>query len=89
MVEYYITNTLGSDETYVHDPSAVVCSLHPEYFTIIPLHLTVETEGVDRGRTIVDHRRLREGNPTTKVCVDVDASKVEMSLEKIATFARS
>lgn len=89
MLEYYIANTLGNDETYVHDPSAVVCALHPEYFTIIPLHLTVETEGVDRGRTIVDHRRLREGNPSTKACVDVDASKVEMSLEKIATFAHS
>jgi purine nucleosidase len=89
MLEYYIANTLGIDETYAHDPSAVVCALNPEYFTIVPLHLTVETEGVDRGRTIVDHRRLREGNPTTKACIDVDAEKVEMTLEKIASFARS
>lgn len=89
MLEYYIANTLGSDETYVHDPSAVVCALHPEYFTIVPLPLTVETEGVDRGRTIVDHRRLREQNPATKACINVDAKRVEMSLEKIATFARS
>jgi purine nucleosidase len=83
MLDYYIANTLGTDETYIHDPSAVVCALHPEYFTILPLHLTVETEGVDRGRIVVDHRRLRDRNPATKVCLDVDAGLVERSLANI------
>ncbi len=87
MLEYYIAHTLGTDETYVHDPSAVICALHPEYFTIVPLCLTVETEGIDRGRTIVDHRRLTERNPFTKVCVDVNAHLVDSYLGTIAICA--
>ncbi len=83
MLDYYIANTLGADETYIHDPSAIVCALHPEYFTILPFHMTVETEGVDRGRTVVDHRRLRDRNPATKVCLDVDAGQVERNLANI------
>ena len=54
MLDYYIDNTLGMDETYVHDPSAVIASLHPEYYSFLPLPLTVETEGLDRGRVVVD-----------------------------------
>ncbi len=83
MLQYYIKNTLGTDETYIHDPSAVICALHPEFFTILPFYLTVETEGEDRGRTLVDHTRLREKNPTTKVCIDVDAAKVEENLGQV------
>jgi purine nucleosidase len=83
MLQYYIKNTLGTDETYIHDPSAVICALHPEFFTILPLYLTVETEGEDRGRTLVDHTRLRDTNPSTKVCIDVESLKVEGSLELI------
>ncbi len=87
MLEYYINNTLGSDETYIHDPSAVICAIHPEFFTILPLYLTVETDGQDRGRTLVDHDKIRERDPSTKVCVDVEAEKVEnlmrMVLEKL------
>ncbi|MGE4584732.1 MAG: nucleoside hydrolase [Sphaerochaeta sp.] len=77
MLAYYIANTLGSEETYIHDPSALACALHPEYFTMLALFLTVETEGVDRGRTLVDHRKIRETDPLSKVCIDVDAPKVE------------
>lgn len=83
MLEYYIQNTLGTDETYIHDPSAVICALHPEFFTILPFFLTVKTEGEDRGRTLVDHTRLREKNSTTKVCVDVEATKVEENLGQL------
>jgi len=85
MLAYYITNTLGSKETFIHDPSAVLCALHPEYFTMLPLFLTVETEGVDRGRTIADHTRIWERNPATKACIDVDACKVEMLLNSLMT----
>lgn len=88
MLEYYIAHTLGIGETYIHDPSAVVCALHPEYFTILPLHLTVETEGVDRGRTIVDPLKLRDRHPATKACIDVNSEKVEKSIEKIFAAVR-
>jgi purine nucleosidase len=77
MLEYYIKNTLDIDETYIHDPSAVICAIHPEFFTILPLYLTIETDGQDRGRTLVDHIKIRERDPSTKVCVDVEAEKVE------------
>jgi len=83
MLEYYIKNTLGGNETYIHDPSAVVCAMHPEFFTILPLYLTVETEGLDRGRTLVDHTKIREREPSTKVCVDVEAEKVENSIRVV------
>lgn len=80
MLDYYLANTLGTDETYIHDPSAVVCALHPEFFTMFPCFMTVETDGADRGRTIVDHRRLRDKSPQTRFCLDVDTSKVEHAI---------
>ncbi len=83
MLEYYIHNTLGSEETYIHDPSAVICAMKPEFFSILPLYLTVETQGEDRGRTVVDHTRIRERAPTTKACVDVDAQKLENHLRSV------
>ncbi len=82
MLQYYIKHTLGTDETYVHDPSAVICALHPEYFTMLPSFLTVELEGADRGRIIVDHARLREPNPPTRACIQVDAGNVERELRQ-------
>ncbi len=80
MLEYYIDHTLGTDETYIHDPSAVIQSLRRDYFSTLSTYLTVETEGVDRGRLIVDHTRLRELSPRTEVCINVDSSKVEKEL---------
>jgi purine nucleosidase len=80
MTDYYIANTLQTDETYIHDPSAVICAMHPEFFTALPFFLTVETEGVEAGRIIVDHTKLRSSNPTTKVCLNVDSPSVEREL---------
>ena len=77
MLDYYIDNTLGMDETYVHDPSAVIASLHPEYFSFLPLPLTVETEGIDRGRVVVDEKRLLDRDKMVKVALDVDRVKLE------------
>ena len=77
MLDYYIDNTLGMDETYVHDPSAVIASLHPEYFSFLPLPLTVETEGLDRGRVVVDEKRLLDRDKMVKVALDVDRVKLE------------
>ena len=77
MLDYYLDNTLGLDETYVHDPSAVIASLHPEYFSFLPLPLTVETEGIDRGRVVVDNKRLLDRDEMVKVALDVDRVKLE------------
>lgn len=77
MLDYYIDYTLGMDETYVHDPSAVIVSLHPEYYSFLPLPLTVETEGLDRGRVVVDEKRLLDRDKMVKVALDVDRVKLE------------
>ena len=77
MLDYYIDNTLGMDETYVHDPSAVIASLHPEYYSFLPLPLTVETEGLDRGRVVVDEKKLLDRDKMIKVALDVDRVKLE------------
>ena len=77
MLDYYIDNTLGMDETYVHDPSAVIVSLHPDYYSFLPLPLTVETEGLDRGRVVVDEKRLLDRDKMVKVALDVDRVKLE------------
>ena len=80
MLDYYLDNTLGLDETYVHDPSAVISSLHPEFFSFLSLPLTVETESIDRGRVIVDDKRLMERDKMVKVALDVDRKKIETFL---------
>jgi len=83
MLQYYIKNTLGTDETYVHDPSAVMYGIHPEYFTVLTSAITVEIEGVDEGRIVVDQTRLREANPTSKTCIQVQSEKVEAQLMEL------
>ena len=77
MLLYYIENTTGGNDTYIHDPSALCCALHPEYFTLLPLPLTVETVGEDRGRTVVSGERILESSPHTKAALLVDSGKVE------------
>lgn len=80
MADYYIENTLGTEETFIHDPSAVICAVHPEFFQAFPCFLTVETEGIDRGRVVVDSKKLRASDPTTKACIGVAADLVEREL---------
>ena len=77
LLDYYLDNTLGMDETYVHDPSAVISVLHPEYFTYLSFPLTVETEGIDRGRIIVDEKRLLSRKKEIKVALDVKRDLLE------------
>ncbi len=86
MLLYYIENTTGGFDTYVHDPSAVVCALHPEYFTLLRTPLTVETEGGERGRVYVPSERILERDASTKAAVDVRSTHVEAELESILTF---
>ena len=89
MLEHYIDNTIGGDDTYVHDPSAVICAIHPEYFRLLDLPMTVELYGPDRGRTIGDELRILEKEPKTRAAVDVDSRRVEAELRMIADYFRS
>ena len=86
LLDYYLDNTLGMDETYVHDPSAVISVIHPEYFTFLPFPLTVETEGIDRGRVIVDDKRLLSRKGEIKVALDVNRRLLEGFLADIEKY---
>lgn len=86
MLHYYLDNTLSMDETYVHDPSAVISVLHPEYFTFLPFPLTVETEGIDRGRVIIDDKRLLSRKGEIKVALDVNRRLLEGFLADIEKY---
>ena len=86
LLDYYLDNTLGKDETYVHDPSAVISVIHPEYFTFLPFPLTVETEGIDRGRVIVDDTRFLSRKGEIKVALDVNRRLLEGFLADIEKY---
>ena len=91
MVDYYISQHTHSNGTacYLHDPSAAICALHPEWFTMLPMHMTVVTEGEAAGRTIGDSTKLRTPNPNVKVCVGVQSEVLEQHLKEtfLALFA--
>lgn len=82
MVDYYIgehDESIGG--CYLHDPSAVVAALNPEWFQMLPMHMTVITEGEAAGRTIGNPDKLRDANPNVKVCIGVDAKSVVKGLD--------
>lgn len=85
MVDYYISQHFHSNKTacFLHDPSAAVCALHPEYFQYLPLHLTVCADGGTLGRTVADCTKLRCPDPKTKVCVGVDSEALEQELNRV------
>lgn len=60
----------------LHDPAAVCAAIHPDWFTFLPMHLTCETEGPSRGRTIGRLEDLRKEKPNVKVAIDIEADKV-------------
>lgn len=75
MVDYYIH---VHDETApaingcpLHDPAAIAAVIHPEFFDMLPLAMTVETEGPSVGRTIGITDKIREKAPNVKVCINV------------------
>ena len=82
LLSYYIDNTLGGDETYVHDPSAVIYALHSSYFTTLSTPITVVTEGRERGRTI----KGRKGLHRSSVAIEVERDKVEAFLSSIKNY---
>lgn len=85
MIEYYISQHEHSHGTacYLHDPSAAICAVHPEYFQLLPMHMTVVTDNEAAGRTIGDPAKLRNANPNVKVCVGVDSVQLETHLKTV------
>lgn len=80
MLEYYIDNTLSADDTYIHDPSAIICAVHPEYFHLLDSQLTVITTGEARGRVVVDSSRILERPSRTSFCIDIDSASLQTEL---------
>ncbi|KFN89536.1 inosine-uridine preferring nucleoside hydrolase [Tetragenococcus muriaticus 3MR10-3] len=80
IVDYYIHI---HDETAptvkgcpLHDPSAIAAIIHPELFDMLPLAMTVETEGPSVGRTIGITEKIREKTPNVKTCINVKKGAV-------------
>ncbi len=76
MAVYYYTNELDYTEIggAMHDPLAVDAAIHPDVIkNILPINLTVETEGITKGRIIGDMKLLNEKKKSCLVCVDVDS----------------
>lgn len=76
MSEYYYTNESETGEIggAIHDPLAVEAAVNPAAFTMLPVNLTVVTEGPGRGRTVGDMARLCDPEKTARVCVGVGAA---------------
>lgn len=82
MVDYYISQHDEIKGCYVHDPSAVINAVHPEYFTMLPMHMTVITKGEAVGRTIGNPQKLRNSNPNVKVCIGVESKTLVKHLNE-------
>ena len=61
----------------IHDPLAVAAALHPEWFTTVPMHLTVTTQGPAEGRAWEDLGRCGDLRYTTLGALWVDAKAFE------------
>jgi purine nucleosidase len=87
MVDHYIAWHASipgmSCRCYAHDPSAVVCVAHPEWFQTLRLPLTCITEGPEAGRTTCMSQRVEYYHQaTTQACVTVDAAAVERDINE-------
>lgn len=73
---------------YIHDPLAVICALHPEWFDLLRMPLTCLTEGPCAGRTCASHQKVEYGpEAATVACVGVDVERVEAELRSaVAAF---
>lgn len=57
----------------LHDPLAVGVAAYPDLVQTVPMFIKVDLEEDALGRTTEDIHREGSGQPTTKVCVQVDA----------------
>lgn len=62
-----------SNKSHLHDPSAFVYMLHPEYFKTAIGGVEVLTEGKEKGQTVL---KSGQGRNNANICIGVDADKV-------------
>ena len=79
MIEYYFRayqgKMTGIAGCPLHDPLAVGIAVDRSLATVLPLCLTVDTEGPSIGRTVGDVERLAEPQPNVQVCIGVDGGR--------------
>lgn len=78
LTTYYYSNEYDDKEVggALHDPLAVEAAINPGIITdILPINLTVETEGPSRGRTIGNLELLKRKEKSTQYCLDVDRDR--------------
>jgi inosine-uridine nucleoside N-ribohydrolase len=74
----------------IHDAVALAHVFRPDLLTLEPRHVGVDTsEGLCRGRTVVDMRRRTSGpEPNARVAVDIDADAFRsLLLERLRAFS--
>ena len=70
---YKFHKSIGYEGAPMHDPCAVMALIHPEVFTIKPMHVEIETQGeYCRGCTVGDQLGLSGKAPNAQVLLDVD-----------------
>lgn len=92
MLDYYIDQHEAipgmRGRCYAHDPSAVACALHPEWFQTLRLPLTCITDGPEAGRTTCMSERVEYfRDATTQACVTVDSTAVERDINEVLLSA--
>ena len=76
MSVYYYKNELDDEEIggAMHDPLAVDVAIHPDVIKyMLPINLTVDTQGETKGRIIGDTDLLNVEKKNCFVCLDVDS----------------
>ena len=69
----YTGEPIGYEGAPMHDPCAVMALIHPEVFTMKPMHVEIETQGeYCRGCTVGDQLGLSGKAPNAQVILDVD-----------------
>jgi inosine-uridine nucleoside N-ribohydrolase len=74
----------------IHDAVAVASVFRPELLALADKHVRVDTsDGICRGRTVVDMRKRRRGpTPNTHVALDLDSEGFRTLLvERLRTFS--
>lgn len=70
---YIFHKSIGYEGAPMHDPCAVMALIHPEVFTMRPMHVEIETQGeYCRGCTVGDQLGLSGKPANATVIMDVD-----------------
>lgn len=84
---YAFHRSIGYAGAPMHDPCAVMALLHPEIFTIRPMHVQIETKGeYCRGTTVGDLLGFSGKQPNADVLMDVDRERFAELLIKAVKF---